>query len=305
MTPPAVDASQALERIAREIRSCDRCPLHAGRTQAVPGEGPPDAPVLFVGEGPGAEEDQQGRPFVGAAGRLLDRLLASIKVPRERVFITNTVRCRPPGNREPKPDEVAACLPYLVRQMSVLQPRVVCLLGTTATRALLGADQKLNQVRGRAIREGGRWWFATYHPAAALRSASLARALEEDFRRLRRLVDVEWGTEDPARWKPGVLQKVFSDGAATEPALLSEADPLVVTWEVRGVHPTFRTESALAELLCRFLRRQRGFGGAVEVLRVETTDAQGRPVPPESVECAHLHAEVRLKGEGSPTRPQP
>lgn len=293
MTPPALDASEALDRIAREIRSCTRCPLYEGRTQAVPGEGPPDAPVLFVGEGPGAEEDQQGRPFVGAAGKLLDRLLAGIRVPREKVFITNTVRCRPPGNREPKPDEVAACLPYLVRQMSVLQPRVVCLLGATATRALLGSDQKLNQVRGRAFWEGGRWWFATYHPAAALRSASVAKALEEDFRRLRRLVDVEWGTDDPTRWRPGAVQKIFSDGAVTEPVVVSEAGTLRVAWEVRGVHPTFRTESALAELLRRFLLRQGRAGGGVQVLAVEVTDARGRPVPPESPEGTHLHAEVR------------
>ncbi len=295
MASSAPDPAQALERIAREIRSCTRCPLHQHRTQAVPGEGPPDAPLLFVGEGPGAEEDQQGRPFVGAAGRLLDRSLASIRIPRERVFITNTVRCRPPGNREPQPDEVASCLPYLVRQMSVLQPRVVCLLGATATRALLGTDQKLNQVRGRAVREAGRWWFPTYHPAAALRSASLANALQEDFRRLRRLVDVEWGTEDPARWKPAVLQKIFSGEEATEPVVVSGDATVRVTWEVRGVHPTFRTDSALAELLRRFLLRQRPAGG-LEVLKLATTDAAGRPVAPQSSECTHLHAEVRLQG---------
>ncbi|MCS7236035.1 MAG: uracil-DNA glycosylase [Armatimonadota bacterium] len=292
MSSSVREASAALEAIAREIRSCTRCPLHEGRTHAVPGEGPPDAPLLFVGEGPGAEEDQQGRPFVGAAGRLLDRLLASIRVPREKVFITNTVRCRPPGNREPRPDEVAACLPYLVRQMSVLQPRVVCLLGATATRALLGSDQKLNQVHGRAVREAGRWWFATYHPAAALRSASVANALQEDFRRLRRLVDVEWGTEVPDRWKPGALQKIFADGEATEPVVVSEADSLRVTWDVGAVHPTFRTESALVELLCRFLRRQRK--AQAEVVSLQTTDAHSRRVPPESPVCVHLYAEVRL-----------
>lgn len=300
MAPPAVDGAEALERIAHEIRSCTRCPLHQQRTQAVPGEGPADAPLLFVGEGPGAEEDQQGRPFVGAAGRLLDRLLTSIRIPRERVFITNTVRCRPPGNREPHPDEVAACLPYLVRQMSVLHPRVVCLLGATATRALLGSDQKLNQVRGRALREGGRWWFATYHPAAALRSASLANALQEDFRRLRRLVDVEWGTEDPARWKPGALHKIFADPQPTEPVVVSEAGTLRVSWEVRGVHPTFRTESALAELLRRFVLRQRRAeaGVVLEVVKLQTTDGSGRPVPPESPDCTHLHAEVCPVGSG-------
>ncbi len=299
MQAPA-DAAEALARIAEEIRVCTRCPLHEQRTQAVPGEGPPRAPLLFVGEGPGAEEDQQGRPFVGAAGRLLDRLLASIRIPRERVFITNTVRCRPPGNREPHPDEVASCLPYLVRQMSVLQPRVVCLLGATATRALLGADQKLNHVRGRALREGGRWWFATYHPAAALRSASLAKALEEDFRRLRRLVDVEWGTEDPKRWKAGVLHKIFVGEEVTEPLVVSRDATLRVSWEIGAVHTTFRTESALVELLRRFLLRGQGADpmAGLEVLRLETTGGQGQPVGPESPECTYLHAEVRLGGAG-------
>ncbi|GBD29426.1 hypothetical protein HRbin32_00515 [bacterium HR32] len=290
------DPAEAMARIAEEIRNCQRCPLHEGRTQAVPGEGPPDAPLLFVGEGPGAEEDQQGRPFVGAAGRLLDKLLASIRIPRERVFITNTVRCRPPGNREPHPGEVAACLPYLVRQMSVLQPRVVCLLGATATRALLGADQKLNQVRGRALREAGRWWFATYHPAAALRSASLAKALEEDFRRLRRLVDVEWGTEDPARWKPNVVQKLFESGQVTEPVEVSRDGSLRLAWEIRGLHPTFRSASAMAELLGRFVRRRESLSPDVPVVvQLEGTDAHGRPVSADAPECVAVHAEVRVE----------
>lgn len=289
LPPPA----EVLERIAQEIRSCTRCPLHQQRTQAVPGEGPSDAPLLFVGEGPGAEEDQQGRPFVGAAGRLLDRLLASIRIPRERVFITNTVRCRPPGNREPHPEEVARCLPYLVRQMSVLKPRVVCLLGATATRALLGTDHKLNQMRGRAVREGNRWWFATYHPAAALRSTSLANALQEDFRRLRRLVDVEWGTEDPAGWKPGVLEKIFSGQATTKPVVVSRNYTVTVSWDIRSVHPTFRTGSAVRELLRRFLLYQR-VASAVEVVGLEGTDAGGRPVALESPECVQVHAQVHV-----------
>lgn len=292
MASSVPDAAQALERIAREIRSCTRCPLHQHRTQAVPGEGPPDAPLLFVGEGPGAEEDQQGRPFVGAAGRFLDQLLSGIRIPRHRVFITNTVRCRPPGNREPHPDEVASCLPYLVQQMSVLRPRVVCLLGATATRALLGTDQKLSQVRGRAVREAGRWWFPTYHPAAALRSGSIANTLREDFSRLRRLVDVEWGTEDPTRWKPGVLRKIFSGEEPTEPVVVSWNATARVTWEIRGVHPTFRTPSALAELLHRFLLRQ---ASEVEIVQLEGTDARGRPVPVDHPECVHIHGQVLFR----------
>ncbi len=290
------DAGEALARIAEEIRNCTRCPLHMHRTQAVPGEGPPNAPLLFVGEGPGAEEDQQGRPFVGAAGKLLDRLLASIRIPRHKVFITNTVRCRPPGNREPHPEEVAQCLPYLVRQMSVLQPRVVCLLGATATRSLLGSDQKLNQVRGRALQEAGRWWFATYHPAAALRSPSLAKVLEEDFRRLRRLVDVEWGTQDPLRWNPTVTRKLFDSERPTEPVEVSRDGSLRVVWEIQGLHPTFRNASAVTELIKRFVRRHNalGLGVSVSVVHLEGTDSQGRPVAVDSADCVAVHAEVQV-----------
>jgi DNA polymerase len=292
---PVSSAAQTLERIADQIRSCTLCPLCESRTQAVPGEGPADAPVLFVGEGPGAEEDAQGRPFVGAAGRLLDKLLSGIRMPREKVFITNTVRCRPPGNRVPTGDEIAACLPYLIRQMAVLRPRVVCLLGGTATAALLGADQKISRVRGKAIREAGRWFFATYHPAAALRSTGLGETLQDDFRRLRRLVDVEWGTDDPARWKPGALHKIFASPEPTEPVEVSSNGTVRLTWEVRDVHPLFRTESALADLLCRFVARRRRIASAgVEVGSLGCFDAAGRRVSADSDACAQVQAEVRI-----------
>ncbi|MDR5682870.1 MAG: uracil-DNA glycosylase [Armatimonadota bacterium] len=293
----APSPAEVLERIAEQIRSCTICPLSHSRSQAVPGEGPPDAPVLFVGEGPGSEEDAQGRPFVGAAGRLLDKLLSGIRMPRTKVFITNTVRCRPPGNRTPTPDEVAACLPYLIRQMAVLRPRVVCLLGGTATAALLGADRKIGRIRGRAIREAGRWFFATYHPAAALRSSGLGEILQDDFRRLRRLVDVEWGTADPARWNPGALHKIFASLEPREPVEISGDGAVRLTWEVGGVHPVFRTESALAELGRRFVLRRRRLPAQTEVewISFEIVDASGRRTNADSDAAAHLQGELRIR----------
>jgi uracil-DNA glycosylase family 4 len=294
----ASSRAEALAQIAEEIRTCRRCgePCRT-RTNAVPGEGPPDAPLMFVGEAPGEQEDKQGRPFVGPAGRLLTKLLESVRIPREKVFITNTIKCRPPGNRVPTPDEIARCLPYLIRQMAVIQPRIVCLLGATAAQALLGSDQKITRIRGKAFREPGRWFFATYHPAAALRNESVREALVEDFRRLRRLVDVEWGTETPTRWKAGALQKIFAGEEVTEPVVVSQDATLRVTWDIRSVHTTFRTESALTELLRRFLlrqRRSREAGTPMEVLHLEGTDERGRVVPVESPECLQLHAEVRF-----------
>ncbi len=296
MSPSAPSRAELLEQIAEEIRSCSRCgePC-ANRTHAVPGEGPPEAPLMIVGEAPGEQEDKQGRPFVGPAGRLLTKLLEGIRIPREKVFITNVLKCRPPGNRVPTPEEVARCLPYLIRQMAVIQPRIVCLLGATAATALLGSDRKISQVRGKAFREPGRWFFATFHPAAALRNERVREALVEDFRRLRRLVDVEWGTEDPSTWKPTAQEKIFAAGEGTEPVVVSEDDTLRVTWEIRTVHPLFWTDSALTELLRRFLVRQGKLPprAELEVCALEGHDDRGRPVSLEASECTHLVAEVR------------
>ncbi len=297
MSTGASARAEALAQIAEEIHRCRHCgePC-ATRTHAVPGEGPPEAPLMLVGEAPGEQEDRQGRPFVGPAGRLLTQLLEGIRISREKVFITNILKCRPPGNRVPTPEEVARCLSYLIRQMAVIQPRIVCLLGATAVTALLGSDQKISRVRGKAFREPDRWFFATYHPAAALRSEQVREVLVEDFRRLRWLVDVEWGTEDPARWKPGVMRKIFL-GEETEPQVVSEDAALRVTWEIRTIHPMFRTESALLELLRRFLlrRRKRPLSTALEVLSLHGLDGNGRPVSVDGPECAHLVAEVRFR----------
>jgi len=177
--------SAALEAIAAEVRACTRCRLHAGRTHAVPGEGHPDTEVVFVGEGPGLNEDRQGRPFVGRAGDLLVRFLATIGWRREEVFITNVVKCRPPDNRDPEPDEVAACLPYLQRQLQALDPALVVTLGRHSMgRFIPGA--RITQAHGTvhpvdpATGAGSALVYAMFHPAAALRAPDVERQSYDD-----------------------------------------------------------------------------------------------------------------------------
>jgi len=186
-TPALTPAERraALEGIATEVRACTRCRLHAGRTRAVPGEGHPDTEVVFVGEGPGMNEDRQGRPFVGRAGDLLVRFLATIGWRREEVFITNIVKCRPPDNRDPEPDEVAACLPYLQRQLQVLDPALIVTLGRHSMgRFVPGA--RIGQAHGTlhpvdpATGAGSAMVYAMYHPAAALRAPDVERQSYDD-----------------------------------------------------------------------------------------------------------------------------
>ena len=176
----------ALEQIASEVLDCTRCRLHEGRTRAVPGEGDPDTEVVFVGEGPGFNEDCEGRPFVGRAGGLLVRLLGSIGWQREDVFITNVVKCRPPDNRDPQPDEIAACAPYLRRQLEALDPAVVVTLGRYSMGTFM-PGARIGQVHGTSVpadpETGARaaLVFAMYHPAAALRSPAIERESFEDM----------------------------------------------------------------------------------------------------------------------------
>ena len=183
----------ALEVIAAEVRACTRCRLSETRTKAVPGEGHPDTEVVFVGEGPGQTEDQQGRPFVGRAGDLLVKLLGTLGWRRKEVFITNIVKCRPPGNRDPEPDEIAACAPYLERQLEVLDPAVVVTLG----RFSMGhfrPGERITQIHGTAAvappATGARaaLVYALYHPAAALRSSEVERQSYVDIAGLPRVV---------------------------------------------------------------------------------------------------------------------
>ncbi len=172
-----------LAAVALEVSGCTRCALHAGRTRTVPGEGNPLSDVLLVGEGPGAREDATGRPFVGPAGQLLDELLRAIGWSREQVFIANVVKCRPPANRDPEPEEISACRPYLDRQEAALDPAVIVTLGRHSLRRYL-PDARIGEVHGRLRRSGGRFVFPMYHPAAALHQASLRETLFADMRGL-------------------------------------------------------------------------------------------------------------------------
>ena len=166
-----------------QIRVCPKCDLSQSRTNAVPGEGPEDAEIMFIGEGPGFHEDRQGRPFVGAAGQYLDELLGLIGMDRQKVYITNVVKCRPPQNRDPFPNEMDACRPYLDRQIELIKPKVII----TISRFAMGRwfpDRKISEIHGKPKRFGDLVVIPMYHPAAALHQSSLKATLEADFKRV-------------------------------------------------------------------------------------------------------------------------
>ncbi len=177
-----------LEQLAEEASGCTRCRLAEGRTQVVFGVGDANADLMFVGEAPGFHEDKQGYPFVGQAGKLLDKLLAGIGLTRADVYIANVLKCRPPGNRDPVPDEIQSCEPYLFRQIELIEPRVVATLGNFATKLLSGKQTGITRVHGQPqdVVLGGRpvLLYPLYHPAAALYTPSMLAVLEEDFARL-------------------------------------------------------------------------------------------------------------------------
>jgi uracil-DNA glycosylase len=172
-------------RLHDEIRSCKNCGLHATRTQAVPGVGPSPADIMIVGEAPGFNEDRQGEPFVGAAGKLLDTLLARIGLSRADVYITNVLKCRPPMNRDPMPNEAEACSPYLKRQLELVQPKVVLILGRHALERLMPGQGSISRVHGSLVRRGDVAYVPLYHPAAALHNGALVADLEHDFDRVK------------------------------------------------------------------------------------------------------------------------
>jgi len=180
-------AEEELAQIVKEVSACTLCRLHSSRKKAVPGEGPSDADILFIGEGPGFHENEQGRPFVGAAGRFLEELLSSIDLRREQVFICNVVKCRPPGNRDPMPDEIETCRPYLDRQIAKINPAVIVTLGRFSMARYFGTA-KISSVHGQAKTIDGRLVVAMFHPAAALHQPNLKQSIEEDFRKLPSLI---------------------------------------------------------------------------------------------------------------------
>lgn len=200
----AVDAltrSEALAAYAAETSVCTRCRLAEGRTQVVFGVGDPNADLMFVGEAPGFHEDQQGYPFVGAAGKLLDKLLAGIGLDRESVYIANVLKCRPPGNRDPQPDEIDTCEPHLFRQLELIEPKLVATLGNFATKLLSGKPAGITKVHGyeQEVTLGSRTvlLYPIFHPAAALYTPSMLKVLEEDFARIPALL--EQAFEEPSK----------------------------------------------------------------------------------------------------------
>ena len=223
MTP--AERRAALEAIAAEVRDCTRCRLHETRTKAVPGEGDPDTEVIFVGEGPGFNEDREGRPFVGRAGGLLERLLGHVGWRREDVFITNVVKCRPPENRDPEPDEMAACAPFLRRQLEVLDPSVVVTLGRFSMATFM-PGVRITQAHGTTrIADpdtGARdaTVFAMYHPAYALRNPAVER---ESFDDVARIPDVLIASRERRRGRQATSPIPAGSSAAPSSASATEA----------------------------------------------------------------------------------
>ena len=183
-----------LAEVATAVRACTDCPLHRGRTNAVPGEGSPSADLMFIGEGPGFHEDRQGRPFVGPAGQLLEGLLASIGTNRDDVFIANMVKCRPPDNRDPQPPEIAACSKYLDRQIELVNPKIIVTLGRFSLGRFFPGES-ITRSRGRLREKDGRYIFPVMHPAAALRRPELRVTMVEDFRAIAAALE---SYQDPA-----------------------------------------------------------------------------------------------------------
>ncbi len=203
-----MSTEEILEEVAAEVSTCTKCDLCKGRTKAVPGEGNPHARIMFIGEGPGFHEDKQGRPFVGPAGQFLTELLASIDLKRSDVFITNIVKCRPPGNRDPLPAEINACNDYLDRQIAAIDPQVIVTLGRFSMAKFFGGE-KISSIHGRARNINGRLCIAMYHPAAALHQQSLKETIRSDFKKIplimaeaeRRLA------EEPPKSEPSKLKE--------------------------------------------------------------------------------------------------
>ncbi len=207
-----MEAKAQLDQIAREVAVCTACALAKTRTKTVPGEGAPNADILFIGEAPGFHEDQQGRPFIGAAGQFLTELLASIGLDRSSVFIGNVVKCRPPGNRDPQPDEIQACDHFLRRQIDAIRPRVIVTLGRFSMSKFFPGET-ISKIHGQPRRRDGVTFVPMYHPAAALHQPSLRQAIEADFRRLpdilaavREIRQAPAGTEAPENPNPSATQ---------------------------------------------------------------------------------------------------
>jgi DNA polymerase len=184
-------STESLPDIRSDLGDCRRCKLAAGRTNIVFGSGAANAKLVFVGEGPGFDEDRNGEPFVGAAGQLLTRIIAAIKLTREQVYICNIIKCRPPGNRNPEPDEIESCRPFLERQIAAIQPDFICALGKVAAQTLLQSHKPISRLRGRFYEYDGIKVLPTYHPAYLLRNPDKKREVWEDMKSLMKVYDYE------------------------------------------------------------------------------------------------------------------
>ncbi len=229
-------APDALDALKESLSDCHKCSLCTGRTQVVFGVGDPNASLMFVGEGPGFHEDKQGEPFVGQAGKLLTELLAGIGMSRAEVYIANVVKCRPPENRDPAPDEIEACSPYLKQQIEIIRPRVICTLGRFATKLLAETELSITAIHGKAKEKdfGGvsTLLFPVFHPAAALYAPGNRKVLEEDFAKLRVLLGK--GTE-------ALTAGGSSHGPSAKPDVSADATPPPKAAATSGRH-TERTE---------------------------------------------------------------
>jgi uracil-DNA glycosylase len=206
MGRPAAERREELVKLYHEVKDCRRCPLYATRTNAVFGSGNADADLMFVGEAPGFHEDQQGKPFVGAAGKLLDTLLGEIGMSREDVFIANVLKSRPPGNRDPEPEEIEACKPYLWRQIELIEPLVICTLGNFSTKLLTRRQDGITRVHGKpqdhVISGLPVRIYPIYHPAAGLRSTAMLETLRQDFQQLPSLLEAARPQPEPEEPEP-------------------------------------------------------------------------------------------------------
>ena len=224
MPPATDDVTTQLEALRAQVEACTRCELHATRTRAVFGEGDPQAALMFVGEAPGYHEDQQGRPFVGAAGKTLEELLASIGLKREQVFIANVLKSRPPNNRDPRPEEISACEPWLWQQIALIRPSVICTLGNFATKLLSGDPTGITRVHGRpqlqVLGDQPVHLYPIFHPAAALYTPSMMATLKEDFLRLPALL-----AAPHAGWRDGDVAALPEPADAAPADSYSPADP--------------------------------------------------------------------------------
>ena len=201
----------SLSALHDSLRNCQECRLASGRTQVVFGTGNPNASIMFVGEAPGFHEDKQGIPFVGAAGKLLTELLESAGLSRSQIYIANVIKCRPPNNRNPEPDEVDACQPFLLQQIQLIKPHLVCSLGNFATQTLLGRKIGITKVHGRQVQLTDFLLFPLYHPAAALHQGNLLSALRDDFQKLKQLLDTMTKTQQEGAVSPVVRKPVQMD----------------------------------------------------------------------------------------------